>query len=279
VKPPASPSILQDTIAEMTYPEVAAAIHRGAIGLWATGVIEQHGPHLPVGTDIYIPSVRLRAVRTALARQGVEALIIPPFYWGVNVVSASFPATIKVRAELVTELLTDVMKSLAGDGLRHLFLVSGHNDRAHNEAVIEATRRGWHSAGLLPRFVCEASLLTRLGADPASPHLLPFDLARDDPPAPFLDIHAGEWETSIMLGHHGELVKRELLPSLEPTNLGREQLMAWRQGHEVARRITPQGYFGAPADATAERGLHVIETEARAIARAVQRCLENDQRT
>jgi len=87
-------SILKDTIAEMTYPEVEAAVTRGAIALWGLGVIEQHGPHLPAATDVYIPSVRLRTVKRLLAEQGIEALIIPPFYWGVNHVSAAFPATI-----------------------------------------------------------------------------------------------------------------------------------------------------------------------------------------
>src|SRR5690348_287067 len=102
------PSIFQDTIAEMTYPEVEAAIGRGAIALWSMGVIEQHGPHLPTATDVYIPSARLRAVKRLLAEEGVESIIIPPFYWGVNFVSASFPASIKVRAEVMIELVADV---------------------------------------------------------------------------------------------------------------------------------------------------------------------------
>ena len=63
--------ILKDTIAEMTSGEVVEAIGRGAVALWAFGVVEQHGPHLPTGTDIYIPSARLRAVKRLLARDGV----------------------------------------------------------------------------------------------------------------------------------------------------------------------------------------------------------------
>lgn len=75
-------SILKDTIAEMTHAEVAEALGRGAIALWGCGVAEQHGPHLPTGTDIYIPSARLHLVRRMLADHGIEARIIPPFYWG-----------------------------------------------------------------------------------------------------------------------------------------------------------------------------------------------------
>ncbi|WP_417674390.1 creatininase family protein [Pseudodonghicola sp.] len=100
-------SILKDTIAEMTYAEVAEALGRGAIALWGCGVAEQHGPHLPTGTDIYIPSARLHLVRRMLADHGIEALIIPPFYWGGNHVSASFPASIKVRPEVMIALMVE----------------------------------------------------------------------------------------------------------------------------------------------------------------------------
>lgn len=270
----AGSSIFQDTIAEMTYPEVEAAIARGAIGLWATGVIEQHGPHLPTGTDVYIPSARLRAVKAVLARDGVEALIIPPFYWGVNVVSASFPASIKVRPEVMVELLTDVMKSLAGDGMKHLFLISGHNDRAHNEAIVTAVRRGRLESGLSPCFVCDSGVARRLGVEPGDPHVLPFDSPPDEPAGSYLDIHAGGWETSIMLGYNAEVVHTGCLHELAPTNLGPEDLAEWRKGHEVSRRVTPLGYFGSPATATARRGIGVIEGEAAAIAQALRQRLD-----
>lgn len=268
---PAGTSIFEDTIAEMTYPEVEAAIGRGAIALWGTGVIEQHGPHLPTGTDVYIPSARLRAVRKALAAEGIEALIIPPFYWGVNFVSASFPASIKVRAEVMIELLVDVMRSLAGDGMRRLFLISGHNDRAHNEAVVAAVRRGaTEAAPLVPSFILDAAIVTRLGIAQDDPAVLPFAVPPPATPAPFLDVHAGEWETSIMLGFHSEVVREETLPGLVPTNLGPADLAEWRKGYDHAKRVTPLGYFGDPAAADAKRGQFLIDEEAQAIVAAVR---------
>jgi len=271
---PGGASVFEDTIAEMTYPEVEAAIRRGAIALWGTGVIEQHGPHLPTGTDVYIPSARLRAVRKGLAAEGIEALIVPPFYWGVNFVSASFPASIKVRAEVMVELLVDVMGSLAGDGLRRLFLVSGHNDRAHNAAIVDAVRRGaTEAAPLVPAFIADEAIVTRLGIALDDPCVLPFSVPPSAPAGPFLDVHAGEWETSIMLGFHSEVVREEKLPGLVPTNLGPADLAEWRKGHEHAKRVTPLGYFGDPASADGQRGQSLIDEEARAIVAAVQRRL------
>jgi creatinine amidohydrolase len=258
-------SIFQDTIAEMTYPEIEAAIGRGAIALWSMGVIEQHGPHLPTATDVYIPGARLRAVKRRLAEQGIESIIVPPFYWGVNFVSASFPASIKVRAEVMIELVVDVIKSLAGDGVRRLFCVSGHNDRAHNEAIFQAMCKGSAESSAAACFICEEAILRRLGIDLAHPAVMPFSVPPEQPPGPFLDIHAGEWETSVMLAFNPDVVRQDKLPGLAPTNLGPDDLAEWRKGFEVSRRVTPLGYFGDPAAATAERGRASIEREAEAI--------------
>lgn len=266
----AGPSIFQDTMAEMTYPEVEAAIARGAIALWSMGVIEQHGPHLPTGTDVYIPSARLRAVKRQLAAQGIESIIIPPFYWGVNFVSASFPASIKVRAEVMIELLCDVVKSMADDGVKRLFCVSGHNDRAHNEAIYQAMRKASAQTSAQACFICEEAIAKRLGIALDDPAVLPFHVPPEQPPGPFLDIHAGEWETSVVQAFHPGVVRQELLPGLVPTNLGPDDLAEWRKGFEVSKRVTPLGYFGDPAAASAERGRRSIEREAEAIVQVLR---------
>lgn len=266
--------IFKETIAEMTYPEVEAAIARGAIALWGTGVIEQHGPHLPTGTDVYIPSARLRAVKALLADDGIESFIIPPFYWGVNFVSASFPASIKVRAEIMIELLADVMKSMAGDGVERLFCVSGHNDRAHNTALYEAVCKGAAEAPIDACFIADAAILQRLGIAFDDPRVLPFALPTEDPPPEFLDVHAGDWETSVMLGFNPDVVREEKLPGLVPTHLKLADLQEWRKGHEVARGVTPLGYFGDPAAATAAKGRRMILEEAQAIVSALKTRLQ-----
>ena len=76
-----------------------------------------------------------------------------------------------------------------------------------------------------------------------------------------------------MLGYNAEVVREEELPNLPPTNLGPDDLAEWRKGYHVARRVTPRGYFGAPATATADRGRNVIEGEARAIVAALKQRL------
>lgn len=261
--------ILKDTIAEMTSGEVVEAIGRGAVALWAFGVVEQHGPHLPTGTDIYIPSARLRAVKRLLARDGVEALIVPPFYWGVNHVSASFPASFRVRPEIMVGLMCDVIDSLGGDGIRHLFCVSGHGDALHNKAVLEGVTTGSRPGGIQAAFVADPALFARIGADPANPRAL----ATRPAPAPagsYADVHAGDWETSLMLALNPEVVRRDRIADLPPTDLTADDLAEWRKGHDHARRVTPDGYLGDPASADADRGRADLDRDARAIAEAIR---------
>lgn len=262
-------SIFEDTIAEQTYLEVDEAIKKGAIGLWAMGVIEQHGPHLPTGTDVYIPSARLIAVKKALRLMGHESIIIPPFYWGVNCVSSAFPASIKVRPEVMIELIRDVIKSFHGDGLRNLFTISGHNDRAHNSAIFQAMQLSALDTDIKCSFICDEEILKRLEIDLSNPQVLPYKTPYNSSNSDFLDIHAGEWETSIMLNYHKDVVKDQMLPNLKSTNLKHEDLVKWRIGGEVSKKITPLGYFGNPALATKNDGKYFIEHEAKVISEAI----------
>lgn len=260
-------SIFHETIADMTYPELERAIADGAIALWGLGVIEQHGPHLPLGTDAYIPYARLRRVRQRLGERGVNAVVIPPFYWGVNHVTEHFPGSIHVRPETMIELMLDVFRSLRKDGFPRVFCVSGQGDAAHNRAMADATRRSRFEAGIQACFVLNAALAERLGLDATDPHLV---VTPAPPPAgPYMDVHAGNWETALMWGLFPETVRAELIPTLAPTNFSPADLAEWRKGGAHARRKTPLGYLGDPAAADPQRGLAAFEREATVIADAI----------
>ena len=262
-------SIFKDTIAELTYGEVDAAIKRGAIALWGLGVIEQHGPHLPTGTDVYIPSARLRIVKAMLAEKGIEALIVPPFYWGVNHVSASFPASIRVRPEIMVEMMADVIESLERDGVHHVFCASGHGDALHNKAIFDGVCKATRADGIQAAFVADKGMFARLGVPLEHPNALATMAEFPTKAAHFIDLHAGDWETSLMLALNPEVVRSEKLGDLAPTNLVAADLVEWRKGHDDARRVTPFGYFGDPAAAKAVRGVADIVREASLISEAI----------
>ncbi len=176
-------SIFKDTIANMTFPEVAKAAADRAVVLWGLGVIEQHGPHLPLGTDVYMPSELLRRVRKRLAERSIASVIMPPFYWGVNQVSGSFPGTFVVRPEVMIELVVDVIKSLKKDSFSTLFCVSGHGDALHNRTISDAVARGADKSGLHAYFVrCAVVLQTDRHRQHPPAHPADTERSRSDAP-------------------------------------------------------------------------------------------------
>ncbi|UED87890.1 creatininase family protein [Streptomyces profundus] len=270
--PAPRPDVLADTLAELTWYEVEAAARRGAVLLWAFGVVEQHGPHLPTGTDVYVPSARLREVRRLLAERDVEALIVPAYYWGVNVVSGSFPASWGVRPELMEQVMADLLAGMARDGFGHVFCFSGHGDALHNRTVHAGVRAGRARSGIDISFVLEPELAERLGLDPDDPCLTRH---ASPPPSPTsgsgeVDVHAGRWETSLMMHAHPGLVREDVRAQLAPTGLGPDQLAVWRRGYDEARRTTPLGYLGDPASAGREEGQETLRTGAELAADAIE---------
>ena len=291
--PPIGQDVFADTLAEMTWYEVERAAKEGAVLLWAFGVIEQHGPHLPTGTDVYLPQARLRDVKRALAERGIPALIVPPYYWGVNVVSGAFPASYRVRPELMKELMADVFASFGTDGFRHVFCFSGHGDALHNRTVHEGVGLGRERSGLDISFVVDEALAARLGfaaddpaltlqeneappafkfmqitsSSPISPEL------PDGAPPRYVDVHAGCWETSMMMCACPGLVREDERVGLKSTDYGPDDLAEWRRGFEHARRKTPLGYLGDPAAATLEQGQRSLARSARLAAEAIERRL------
>ena len=258
------PSPFADTMAEMTWQQADAAAKAGASVLWAFGVIEQHGPHLPLGTDVYIPSAALRRTRAILAERGHQALILPAYYWGVNQVSGAFPGSVEVQPATMVALMTDVLSSLKKQGFARVFCTSGHGDALHNKSIFDGVMAGRAASGVDAAIVFNAPLVKRLGLDPNNPAVLGFEVS--ETPGRYLDVHAGDPETSAMLHAYPDLVRKDLVPTLRSTDYGPADLAEWRKGQEAARAKTPLGYFGDPASADAGRGAARLETQATAMA-------------
>lgn len=261
--------VLRSTIAEQSYPAVEKAAADGAVALWAIGAIEQHGPHLPLSTDVEIPSAQLRGVQQILSRRNIASSIVPPYYWGVNHVTGAFAGSIDVRPEIMVEVMLDVFRSLRRSGFREVYCITGHFDAAHGRAIAEAVRRANQEQIIAARFVVPDMLGDRLGLDRAAPY---FVFAQWPAATPFAypDLHAGAVETSAMLHIARKRVDAAAARRLPPTNLNPDQLREWRTGGARARALTPQGIVGAPAEASARSGKVRLAQEIGAYASAIE---------
>ena len=223
---------------QMTYPQVAGLATRTDLALLPVGPPEAHGPHLPIGTDL-IAARELceRAVRE-LAAQGVECLIAPLLPYCLAEVAKPFPGTITVRAEVVAALVADICCGLARSGFRHTLIVSGHAE----EENLAALRTGAAQAGK-----AEALAEVSRWYGDALPGLL--HLLEEDHPE--YDIHAGEWETALVLLRAPESVDRVALDALPP-NWGTRDIPERRAaGARTFPELgAPEAYCGDPRRAT-----------------------------
>ncbi len=113
-------------MAELSWPEFAAKIAAGAPVFLPLGATEQHGPHLPLGVDVVLPTGVCERVARAVG--GIVAPTIPygyksqPRSGGGEV----FPGTIGLDANTFSLVVRDVVRGLGAHGVRRLVVVNGH---------------------------------------------------------------------------------------------------------------------------------------------------------
>lgn len=112
---------------EMTWPEIrdAAAAERLAVIPIAT--IEDHGPHLPVDTDLLLCT---QVCELAVKRAADRAVLVPAINHGYSPHHMDFPGPITIGAETLIRYGVDVCKSLAHHGFRRMLIVNGHGSNS-----------------------------------------------------------------------------------------------------------------------------------------------------
>ena len=222
----------------MTSPQLERLAGRTNLALLPVAPPEAHGPHLPLGTDFIAARELCDRAARELAARGVECLVAPLLPYCLAEVAGPFPGTISVRAEVVTALVGDICRGLARSGFGRTLVVSGHAEEENlaalrsgaeqaSEGQVRAKVSRWYGDAL-PRLV----------------HLLEED-------HPQHDIHAGEWETALVLLRAPELVDREALDALPP-HWGTRDISGRRAaGARTFPELgAPEGYSGDPRRAT-----------------------------
>lgn len=112
---------MTNSISDLTSREVAERIAANPMAVIPFGSIEQHGPHLPNGTD----TIAAEVVAAALADE-LDALLVPFGPYGVTPIHAGHPGTIDLRRPTFEALLTDICTQLVGMGVDRFVFVNWH---------------------------------------------------------------------------------------------------------------------------------------------------------
>ncbi len=268
-------SIFDETIVDMKWPEVEKAARDEAIVLFPIGVIEAHGPHMGLGVDTYLAYLKCKLLRRKIESKGIQTIIAPPFYWGINNNTGAFPGSFTVRRETMKAVLYDIMASLRRWGFQYLFIINHHGDTVHNLTLLEAVKEARIDMGINAYYVLsefEAKVRYRLTGREPHVLLIPTPLTQEQPKC--LDIHAGAIETGLMVHYFPDQVDMEQAKTLKPTNLTIQELLEWDQSWSDARRITPLGYFGDPASFDSEASRQRLENFTENVANLIERFIK-----
>jgi creatinine amidohydrolase len=269
-------SIFDETMVDMTWPEIEAAIRQKPIVLLPAGVMEEHGPHLSLAVDIYVSYQISRMIKHELEPRGTRTLIAPPYYWGINTLTGCFPGSFNVRPETLKAVLIDTLSSLKSWGLTHVFIINWHAEFNHNIAIMEGIKEARRTTGIQAYCVLNDYEARAFKLNGQEEYLIILKTPPiSAPSSKYLDLHAGSLETGIMLNYFPEQVNAGLARSLEATKFTIEDLKAVRNGGSQVREKLTAGYFGDPAGYDLEASRLYLESRAHDFARAIENSVKN----
>lgn len=240
--------IFKDTMANMKWPEIQNFVDKNALILLPIGVIEEHGPQLCLGTDIYTAHIYCLAIKEKLEERGHMVVIAPPFYWGVCQSTGGFIGSFHIRKETVKALMLDILLSLSEFGFKNVFGVNAHGDIEHNIAIIEAFREANEQLHINACYVFDEWRIPHFGLKLDEPYLCPIKPQTINiSKAEVSDVHGGDIETAMIYEFYPNLVDVGKAKSLPPITLEEGSGKAWLFGGHI-KELSSQGYLGSPAD-------------------------------
>lgn len=230
---------------ELSSPKIRKMIQQGPVAVLPVGSCEQHGLHLPLGTDSFLcNSVVIQAAKLAKS----EPIILPPITYGYSPHHMDFSGTVTLSQNTLRSLIGDIVVSLVKHGISKMIIVNGHggNTPALQEAVNQVGEE--HQMDMI--------LLRYM--DMVAPQI---DSLRESPLGGMG--HACEFETSLMQYLMPHLVDEELmksqvikgLPIYNPDLFARNAIYIYRNFREFSKI----GVIGDPTLASKEKGKRLFE--------------------
>lgn len=227
---------------------------QAAVVVIPMGAIEQHGPHLPVGTDAILSQAWLQSALEQLPAQ-VPIYVGPALPVGKSVEHLGFPGTLSLTGRLLRHNLLAIAGQLQTWGFQTLAVLNAHggNSTSLEVALREIQTRLGMQAGLLrPSLALSASEQENLWG-----------------------IHAGEVETSLMLAIDPDQVEMEKARCEYPTRLDNPGVLRPFKGTAtwawITRELSQSGVMGDATAASAEKGHTWLEEGSHDLAKDLRR--------
>jgi creatinine amidohydrolase len=233
---------------ELTQPEIAAQFKKHPLVIFPAGSVEQHGPHLPTGTDIFAANVISHAVA-----EHMDGLVLPGGPLGVTPMHMPYEGTISLSPDTYMRLVTETCASTAKHGAKYLLILN------------------WHEGNIAPLAIAAEALHREFGMTVCTVQACYVAAEMFGPQCNGLT-HGGEIEALAVLAHRPDLVHLDRINGSSDREHGSkmDKLRRTRSYQPVLtdiRSIAPTGWYGSPQNATKIKGQDMIEAIAKAIAK------------
>ena len=263
-------------IEELTAPRIDALDRVRTLMILPVGMLEQHGPHLPIGSDSFGVRYAVEEVSKRLGRslRGWNIVVMPAINYGEGGANEIgniqvHPGTYGIRQSTLRSIVADVGGQLAQNKFKWIFVIHGHGAPTHNIAISEASdfiseTFGVTMLNLQSMAMADAALAAK-SRKIASKYYAPSELASSG-----MDIHAGLSETSGVLAIQPGLVNRvyKTLPNRTGRTLAELRQIALTKGW--------QGYFSSPAKANVQYGKEDNEAWVQGFTDMIERAVRGE---
>jgi creatinine amidohydrolase len=229
--------------AEMSWKDFQDADMANVIAVLPVAAIEQHGPHLPVGVDAFINEGHLRRTIERVPA-GLPALFLPIQSIGKSNEHIEFPGTLTFSVETVIRAWTEIGESVARAGCRKMIFVNSHGG---NVPAIDIVARDLR---VRRNMLVVNSSWSRFG----------YPDGMFGPKERANGIHAGDYETSVMLAFRPDMVRMKEARDFVSAAVDMERDFTWLRATQpigfgwMANDLNEYGAMGNAAIATAEKG-------------------------
>ena len=242
------------SLVAVSWPQIQSFNRANTLIIMPIASIEQHGRHLPVGTDYLL----LQSIVEALSDfqvEGYEGVILPVLPFGLNTEHSAFAGTISLPEQCIADILRQQTAAFINAGFQNFVLLNSHGGNSGLiDSFIRTCRR---ETG------CRMTTIDYYRGKPFAGHEDMFD----NPVG--LDVHAGEFETSLMLHLYPDMVDMHVgKEHLCECNVPARQLPFGWLTHEVSK----SGVIGDATLANAQKGKAYFEVIMRYVTGALEEC-------
>ena len=225
---------------ELSWIDVAAILARDPRLIVPVGAMEQHGAHLPLGSNVLIA----RSLAVDLSRE-FGVLRAPTFHYGVNVeTERAYAGTASLSRKTLHRAMNEVLAGWEDHGIAEFIIISAHRHEPHLEALATlVTRR----ARIRVVEIWDVDIADLLEAQPGP-------------------MHADEAETSIMLHLYPDLVRMDRARDFD---LSPGDFERYLRGGMPVPPPGGAGTVGRPTAASAAKGERIYDRILDAVRRAV----------